>query len=102
MAGYAVAAFFAAAGVLSVLWAVFGWLLPVCREGILIYRGSPGPWGFIPVYLWMRSMGLVRCPMLVVAENVEQKQREWLREREIDVCSLSELPGRLGMGAETT
>ena len=102
MAGYAVAAFFAAVGLLSVLWCLFGWMLPACREGILIYRGVPGQWGFVPLYLWLRNLGLVRCPMLVVAEALEERQRMWLAQREIEVCSLAELPGRLGMGAETT
>lgn len=102
MAGCFLITVLAAFGCLSVLWAAFGWLLPVCREGCLVYQGRPGAPGFLPAYLWLRSMGLVRCTLIVVDLGFEEPERTYLTEQGIEIYSLEELPQRLGIGANTT
>lgn len=100
MAGYFLLAVLAAFGVLSVLWALFGWLLPVCREGWLLYPGRTGKLPFVYLYLWLRGMGLVKCPLILADFGLGEKERERLREKGIEIYSLKELPERLGIGAE--
>ncbi|MGN0978348.1 MAG: hypothetical protein ACI4PH_09870 [Faecousia sp.] len=102
MAGYLVLAVLAAFGVLSLLWALFGWLLPVCREGWILCPGKPGELSNVYVYLWLRSMGIVKCPLILADLGLSEKERAWLTEKGIEICSLAELSERLGIGAETT
>ncbi len=90
-----------ALGAFGVLWAAFGWLLPVCRGRWLVYPAEPGDMGFVPVYLWLRSVGLVNCPLILADLGLSPKQRAYLTKKGIEIYSLSELPERLGIGAET-
>ncbi len=91
---------FAAIGLMSVLWAVLGGLLPVCREGWLLYPGRSGKLNFVPVYLWLRSLGLVRCPLILVDLGLSDGERQRLESREIRVMSPEEIAQRLTIGAE--
>lgn len=102
MAGYLVLAVLAAFGVLSLLWAMFGWLLPVCREGWMLCPGKPGDLSTVYVYLWLRSMGIVKCPLILADLGLSREERIRLTEKGIEICSLVELSERLGIGAETT
>ena len=102
MAGYLVLAVLAAFGVLSLLWAMFGWLLPVCREGWILCPGRTGDLAAVYVYLWLRSMGIVRCPLVLADLGLSGEERTRLTEKGIEICSLAELSERLGIGAETT
>ena len=98
MAGWVAAAFLAAVGLLSLLWALAGWMLRLCRRGILVYRGVPGEWGFSGIYVWLRSLGLVRCTLVVVDLNLEENSRVWMKEQGIEICTAEELPERLKLG----
>jgi len=100
MTGYFLLALLAAFGVLSVFWALFGWLLPVCREGWLLYPGRPGKLSFVYLYLWLRGMGLVKCPLILADLGLSGKERLDLAEKGIEIYGLTELPERLGIGAE--
>lgn len=102
MAGYFLIGVLAAIGGLSVLWALLGWLLPVCRKGWLLYPAGSEQTEFVPVYLWLRSLGLVKCPLILVDLGLSQGQRERFAEKGIEIYSLEELPERLGIGAKAT
>lgn len=102
MAGYLVVAVLAAFGVLSLLWALFGWLLPVCREGWILCPGKPGELSAVYVFLWLRSVGLVKCPLVLVDLGLSREERACLTEKGIEIWGLAELSERLGIGAETS
>lgn len=82
VAGYYLLAVLAAFGTLSAAWALFGWLLPVCREGWLLYPGRPGGLTFVYLYLWLRGMGFIRCPLILADLGLSETERTWLAEKE--------------------
>ena len=97
MAGYILLGFLSAFGALSALWVTFGWLLPANRQGVLISvddeKGS-----FVRRYLWLRSLGLVSCPLILLVRTREENCG--LTERGIEICTPEELAFRLGIGAK--
>ena len=77
-----VAGTLAAFGLLSALWCLFGWLLPR-GSGVMVC--APEEQAFIRRYQWLREMGLIRCPLLIVdraeISRLEQLGAEvWSRE----------------------
>lgn len=99
MAGYVCLGAAAAFGVLSAIWVLFGWLLPGGTGGALVCRCRPGlkEMPLIRRHRWLRELGLLRVPMLLVDSSFSQEERQFLRRRYsgIDFCSLEELPARL-------
>ena len=55
----------AAFGALSMMWSLLGWLLPAGEGCALVCYGEPDE-GILSRYLWLRGMGLLRCPLLAV------------------------------------
>lgn len=104
MAGYIFLGTLAAFGALSALWVLFGWLLPGGREGVLIMPGRPGEeeLSFVRRYLWLRELGLLRQPLVLVDMGLTEPERSWLTDRGIEICSREALAQRLGIGAEST
>lgn len=102
MLGYVVIALLAAMGLMSLCWCAAGWLLPVCRDGwLLCPAGEDGP-AFVPVYLWLKSLGLVRCPLVVLDLGMDGQRRQYLQEKEIVVCTPEQLPElAAGVGERT-
>lgn len=102
MAGYLIVGTLAAFGLFSVLWALFGWLLPGGKGGWLLYPGKPGEGelSFVRRYLWLKGIGLLNCPLIVADLGLSCRERQWLRDMGIELCSLEELSERLGIGAE--
>lgn len=89
----------AAAGLLSVLWALFGWLLPGGQNGITVVICGPGADGY-GVWLrwrWLRWMGLAGGRMLLVGGGLSEQERERLGRKHFDIefCTPEELPSRL-------
>lgn len=101
MAWYFLVGTLAAFGALCALWVSFGWLLSACRDGCLVYFGQRGKPGFVGIYLWLRDLGAVRCPLIVVDWGFTEAEREYLDQHGIERYSLAELPERLGIGANT-
>ncbi len=93
--------FFAAFGVFCVGWVLFGWLLPVCREGWILCPGRPGKLAFVQIYLWLRGMGMVRCPLVLLDLGLGDWESKYLENQGIEICSPAQLAQRLGIGAET-
>lgn len=65
MAGYFMVGTLAAIGLLSVLWALCGWLLPGGRGCVLVCYGTPDE-GICSRYRWLRGTGLLSCPLVAV------------------------------------
>lgn len=88
MAGYILIGFFAAFGAFSVLWAVFGWLLPGGKGCALVCVGDPDA-GILSRYRWLRGMGFLNCPLLIVVDEALPD------DRGIEICSREQLVSRL-------
>lgn len=87
MAGYFVVGALAAIGLLSVLWALCGWLLPGGHGCVLVCYGTPDE-GICSRYRWLRGTGLLNCPLVAVdavqmppGEDLEQCAGEHLVDR---------------------
>ena len=87
MAGYLVLGVLAAFGLLCAAWAVFGWLLPGMKGCALVCMGAPGE-EIVARYKLLRGMGLLDCPLLVVAEAESESA-------DIEICSGEDLLSRL-------
>ena len=98
MLAFAVIAFLAAFGLVCTVWTLFGFCIPKDR-GTLLYRG-PEPVEFTRRYLWLRGLGFLRCPMVMVDTGLADPERQWLEGHGIEICGPEELNSRLGIGAE--
>lgn len=88
MAGYVILGTLAAFGLLSVLWALLGWLLPGGKGCALVCYGLPDE-EILTRFRWLRSTGLLNCPLLVVAQDPGSFREE------TEICSGEELLSRL-------
>ena len=68
MAGYFVLGTLAAFGALCALWALLGWLLPGGRGCAVVFFGEPEA---LTRFQWLKSLGLLHCPVLVVTDGAE-------------------------------
>ena len=87
MAGYIILGLLAAFGLLSALWAAFGWLLPGDRGWVVVRYGKPRPEQMARIR-WLKSMGMLSCPVLIVTETGET-------ETDTEICSGENLLSRL-------
>ena len=88
----------AAFGVLCVLWTFLGFLLPGQKGTFMVYpcRGENLD-ALIRRYRWLRDLGLIRCPLLLVDQGMTEQQREALEGKYgIEICRPEQLPDRLG------
>ena len=83
----------AAIGMLSILWVCFGWLLPGAAGGAVVCRGWPEE-GLLRRYRWLRELGLLTWPLLIVAE-VQVEDTEQFFGSGIEICSPDALADRL-------
>lgn len=97
MLGYVVIGALAAFGLVSAVWILCGLVLPKTTGGVLLFFGEDAV-AFARRYLWLREMGLLRCPLWVVEPDADAWQ--WLKDRNIEICSRETLVTRLGIGAE--
>ena len=86
MAGYVFIGALAAFGLLSVLWAALGWLLPSGRGCVLVCVDEPDE-GILSRYRWLRDMGLLQCPFLIVSDKEYYYQHicgsEWISPEDL-------------------
>ena len=87
MGGYVILGMLAAFGCLCAVWASFGWLLPGLKGCVLVYAGIPEG-ETLARYKLLRGIGMLDCPMLIVAET------EW-EDSDIEICSREALLSRL-------
>lgn len=81
----------AAMGLMSLGWCLMGWLFPAGRDGWLLCPVQGSRAGFVPVYLWLRQLGLVRCPLLVLDLGAEPQLRQALKRKELIFCTPEQL-----------
>lgn len=85
-------------GVVSVAWGLFGWLLSGCAKGWILCPGRQDALAVAYVCLWLRSAGIVRCPVVVVDYGLDTAARSSLARQGAEVCRLAELADWIGMG----
>lgn len=89
----------AAWGLLCILWAALGWLLPGSSGGVMLCLCRLGkvPDGVILRYCWLRGLGLMNCPLLILDSSLSRREQEiYLKKYPgIEFCSLEEVPARL-------
>ena len=71
MAGTVLLGALAAFGLISLAWAAFGWLLPGGKGAVLVCRGGPED-GVLWRVKWLRGLGLLPWPLLIVTEEAEE------------------------------
>ena len=87
MVGEMILAFFAAYGLFSTIWAMLGWLLPDGRGCALVCIGLPDE-GILSRIRWLRGTGLLRVPVICVAEEEDGRD-------DLEICSREQLLSRL-------
>jgi hypothetical protein len=99
MAGWVIIGTLAAFGMLCVLWALFGWLFSGGSGGFLVCPDASCNQGrgFLRRYLWLRGMGLYRCPLYAADRGLSDGEKRWLEARGIVLYSPE--PGH-GIGAD--
>lgn len=65
MLGYFALGTLASFGLLSLLWALFGWLLPGPKGGVFVFYREPQPEIFARIK-WLRSLGLMDSPVIIL------------------------------------
>lgn len=97
MLGYVLIGTLAAFGLMCAVWILWGLFLPGRAKGYVLYAGEDVLFA-AQRYLWLREMGLIHCPLLVLEPDA--CHREWLEAQGIEICSRSAMAQRLGIGAE--
>ena len=89
----------AAFGALCALWALFGFLLPGQRGAavVCLCRDDAREEQIIRHYGWLRDLGFIRAPLLLVDGTMtEEEQARLLKCRQgVEICTMEELPSRL-------
>ena len=84
-------------GTLSAIWCLLGWLLPSVGE-VMICREAADTHAAVRRYLWLRGMGLIRCPLIVADRDLTDAERSWMEAHGVRVCLPEELIRQLGIG----
>ena len=99
MATLIILAVLAAFGVLSVMWTLFGFLLPGQRGTVMVClcRGDGEEEPVLRHYGWLRDLGFVRCPLLLVECGIteEERTRPLSLRQDVEICTMEELPSKL-------
>ena len=82
MAVYILVGTLAAFGALCVLWTLLGWLLPRKKGCALVFWQAPEPEGMIG-YLWLRELGLLHCPILILDGSRELPGTEFCEREDL-------------------
>jgi hypothetical protein len=100
MAAWVLIGMLAAFGLLCAGWAVFGWLLSGGSGGYIVCPDLCDSEGrsFLRRYLWLRGMGLLKCPVYVSDQTLSDREKKWLEAKGIELYCPEQ--GR-GIGAET-
>lgn len=95
MAGYVIIGALAAFGLLCAVWLVYGLCCGSSSGRILLLEC--GDFGVIRRCLWLREMGLLRCPLAVWEPELSMAEEIWLEHHGIEIWK----PSRLGEVWET-
>ena len=97
MAWYICLGTLAAFGCFTAIWCLLGWMLPPMGE-VSVVCGEANAQAVVRRYLWLRGLGLIRCPLILSGCDLSPPERAWMEDRGIEVCSPEELSRRLGIG----
>lgn len=63
-------------GFLCAMWVAVGWLLPGGKHGLAVCVCTPGLKELSTVHRWrwLRSLGFIRCPVIVVAKGLSDPE----------------------------
>ena len=89
MAGFVCIGTLAAFGLLCGLWLIYG----ICcgkPEGLLLICGNGEP-GLIRRCLWLREMGLLSCPMVLIDPDLDEMDELWVKSRNVEIWRTSHL-----------
>ena len=104
MVWYVIIGALAAFGLVCALWAALGWLLPGSTGAALVCVVRPGraEEAVIRRYRWLRDLGLLKGPLLLVRQGWEGPEAEALLRRcpGIEFCEPEELASRLELERE--
>ena len=84
-------------GAVNVIWTVLGWLLPKAPTMLLyLCPDNRHPDGAIARYCWLRSLGLLHGPLVIVG-GCRRAEQEMLAGTYpgVEFCSPEDLPSRL-------
>ena len=97
MATWIVLGVLAAFGALSVLWALFGFLLPgQCGAvTVCLCRGDGAEEPLIRRHRWLRDMGLIREPLILLDGGLTEEEKRRLTRQGLMICDMAELSARL-------
>lgn len=97
MAALIVLCVLAAFGVLSVLWVLFGFLLPGQQGTVMVHLCRGREEAAIRRYRWLRDVGLLHSKLILVDSVLNGEERERLcgRGHDVEFCGLEELSARL-------
>ena len=85
MAGLVCIGTLAAFGLLCVLWLIYGLCCGKPEGSVLICSG--GEQGLIRRCLWLREMGLLSCPMVLINPELDEMDVLWLKSKGIEIWS---------------
>ncbi len=81
MAGFVILGTLAAFGVLCIAWLLLGILLPRPRGGVLVYAAGEGEDVILRRYFWLRDLGLLRCPLVMLDSQFSPHRKEKITEK---------------------
>ena len=83
MAGFVCIGTLAAFGMLCALWLIYGFCCGKPEGTVLIL--SRGQQGLIRRCLWLREMGLLRCPMVLIDPELDEMDTHWILSRGVEI-----------------
>lgn len=99
MGGIVIVGALSAFGFLCAVWAALGWLLPGGKHGAAVCFCTPGlkQLSTLHRWFWLRSIGLIRCPILLVDCGLTETEIKELRRlgQGTEICSPEILVQRL-------
>lgn len=101
---YVIIGALAAFGLVCVLWACLGWLLPGSTGTALVCAAESGgvEEAVIRRYRWLLDLGFLKTPLLLVRHGITPEEEEKLLRRYpgIEFCEPEELSSRLELERE--
>lgn len=97
MATWIVLGVLAAFGALCALWALLGFLLPRQRGAVTVClcRGDGAEEHLIRRHRWLRDMGLIRDPLILLDDGLSETEKKRLTQQGLIICDMAELSARL-------
>lgn len=92
---------FAAFGVLCALWVLYGAFLPRFKGGAMVFYSKPDTEeAVLRRYGWLRDLGFVKCPLILLDSHTTAQQQERIRRKyhNVEFYTLAEWTAKLDEG----